>query len=357
MAKVTLRNVAEASGYSVATVSRVLTGSRPVGPEIARHVRHVGEALGYRPDRVARALRSGSTGTIGMLVPQITNPFFPSLVHDVERAFNDCGRALLFSDSNDDPKLETVRINMLLDRKVDGLMVIPCHAQDSRSAVLAAADEVPVVQIDRRVDDAQVDFVGLDNRAGVESIVAHLWSTGRTRFAFVGTEQAGSSTQERLDSYLRTAVKILPGNADRVHLGGLSVEWGHEAATRMLSEDKLPEAVVCANDLVAMGVVQALRRRGVLIPEEVAVSGFDDTVFASVCDPSLTTCRQPTREIAAEGVRLMEARIEDGADRLAVNVRFAPELVVRASTLGAGKGPAASANVSRQSATTGCCDD
>lgn len=332
MGRVRLRDVAAASGYSIATVSRVLGGSRPVKDQTARRVLAVSDELGYRTDHVARALRSRSTATIGMVVPQITNPFFPDLVRETERALNQRGRALLLCDSDDDPAVEAARIAMLLDRQVDGLIVIPCDERQSRPAVLSAANDVAVVLLDRRVDDCPVDSVTVDNDLGIAALMEHLRSTGRSTFAFVGGQVRMSSARERLDAYRRSVSTLSPESRDRVRLGTFSVGWGHEAANQMLAEDVLPDAVVCGNDLIAIGVIQALHKHGVRVPEHVAVSGFDDIGFAVVCEPPLTTSRQPAREMSGEAVRLLEARIGDGNGRHAAHVRLAPELLVRGST-------------------------
>jgi LacI family transcriptional regulator len=328
--EVTLKEVARASGCSVATVSRVLAGTRPVGPETARRVREAAESLGYRPNQVARALRSRSTGTIGLVLPQITNPFFPSLVREVEHALHAEGRAVLLADCDDDPKTEAARITTLLDRQVDALLVIPVDERHSRDAVAAAAARVPLVLLDRGCGPGVADSVATDNTTGMALVLDHLAATGRHRVCFVGAAGTDSAAVERLAAYEAGAGALDPQASGRVELGDFSLEWGRAAVDRILPSR--PEAVVCANDLIAVGVLQRLRQLGVDVPGEIAVTGFDDIPMADLADPALTTVRQPVRELAAEAAHLLGHRLAGQKDGPRRSVRLAPELVVRASS-------------------------
>ncbi|GAA3378861.1 LacI family DNA-binding transcriptional regulator [Streptomyces sannanensis] len=330
MTEVTLKEVARASGCSVATVSRVLAGTRPVGPETARRVREAAESLGYRPNQVARALRSRSTGTIGLVLPQITNPFFPSLVREVEHALHAEGRAVLLADCDDDPKTEAARITTLLDRQVDALLVIPVDEKHSRDAVATAAARVPLVLLDRGCGPGVADSVATDNTTGMALVLDHLAATGRRRVCFVGAAGTGSAAVERLAAYEAGAGALDPQASGRVELGDFSLEWGRAAVDRILPFR--PDAVVCANDLIAVGVLQRLRQLGVDVPGEIAVTGFDDIPMADLADPALTTVRQPVRELAAEAAHLLGHRLAGQKDGPRRSVRLAPELVVRASS-------------------------
>ncbi|MEV0300705.1 LacI family DNA-binding transcriptional regulator [Streptomyces prasinus] len=330
MTDVTLREVARASGCSVATVSRVLAGTRPVGAETARRVREAAEELGYRPNQVARALRSRSTGTIGLVLPQITNPFFPSLVREVEHALHAEGRAVLLADCDDDPEIEAARIADLLDRQVDALLVIAADGKRSRDAVEKAAARVPLVLLDRVCGPGVADSVATDNATGMALVLDHLVTTGRRRICFAGAAGTGSAAVERLAAYEAEAGALLPHGSGRVELGDFSLEWGRTAVDRILPSR--PDAIVCANDLLAIGVLQRLRQLGVDVPGDVAVTGFDDIPMMDLADPALTTVRQPVRALAAEAVHLLGHRLAGRNDGPRRSVRLAPELVVRASS-------------------------
>lgn len=338
MADVTLRDVARASGCSVATVSRVLAGTRPVGAETARRVREAAEALGYRPNHAARALRSRSTGTVGLVLPQITNPFYPTLVRELTHALHAEGRAVLLADCDDDPAAEAEYIADLLGRRVDALLVIPAHEERSREAVTAAADRVPLVLMDRGCGPAVADSVAVDNAAGMALVLDHLAATGRRRVCFLGAAGTASAAAERRAAYAAGAGALDPGAPERVALGDFSVEWGRAAVDEVWPTR--PDALVCANDLIAIGALQRLQQLGADVPGEVAVTGFDDIPMAALSAPGITTVRQPVAELAAEAARLLGGRLggDSGAGAGVVGVgprraiRLTPELVVRESS-------------------------
>ncbi|WP_030610885.1 LacI family DNA-binding transcriptional regulator [Streptomyces sclerotialus] len=333
MAEVTLKDVARASGCSVATVSRVLAGTRPVGTETARTVREAAERLGYRPNHVARALRRRATGTVGLVLPQITNPFFPALVRELEHALHAAGRAVLLADCDDDPATEAARIAEFLDRQVDALLLIPVDERRSREAVADAARRVPVVLLDRGCGPGVADSVAVDNAAGMALVLDHLAAAGRRRPWFVGAAGTTSTAAERRAAYEAGAAAFGPSAPGRVELGDFSVAFGREAIDRIWPSR--PDAVVCANDLIAVGALQRLRQLGADVPGEVAVTGFDDVPLAGLADPALTTVRQPVTELAAEAARLLADRSDDGTPPGEAPpsraVRLAPRLVVRAS--------------------------
>ncbi|PJJ05908.1 LacI family transcriptional regulator [Streptomyces sp. 2333.5] len=331
VAEVTLREVALASGCSIATVSRVLAGTRPVGAETARTVRAAAERLGYRPNHAARALRSRTTGTVGLVLPQITNPFFPSLVRELEHALHAEGRAVLLADCDDDPVTEAARIGAFLGRQVDALLLIPVDERRSREAVAAAAAQVPLVLLDRGCGPGVADSVAVDNAAGMALVLDHLAATGRRRPCFVGAAGTASAAVERRAAYEAGAAALDPSAPGRVELGDFSVAWGRAAADRIWPSR--PDALICANDLIAAGALQRLRQLGADVPGEIAVTGFDDIPLAGLADPALTTVRQPVGELAAEAARLLSRPPADADPASRRTVRLAPQLVVRGSSV------------------------
>ncbi|MFD9903587.1 LacI family DNA-binding transcriptional regulator [Streptomyces sp. NPDC059063] len=334
MADVTLRDVARASGCSVATVSRVLAGTRPVGSETARRVREAAEALGYRPNHAARALRSRATGTVGLVLPQITNPFYPALVRELTHALDAEGRAVLLADCDDDPVAEARHIDDLLSRRVDALLVIPADERRSREAVAAAAARVPLVLMDRGCGPGVADSVAVDNAAGMALVLDHLAAIGRRRVCFAGAGGTVSAAAERRAAYAAGAGALDPAAPGRVALGDFSVEWGR-AAVDQLWDDR-PDALVCANDLIAIGALQRLQELGADVPGDVAVTGFDDIPMAALSAPGITTVRQPVPELAAEATQLLSRRLAEGTGagttRPGRAIRLTPELVVRGSS-------------------------
>ncbi|GAA2772601.1 LacI family DNA-binding transcriptional regulator [Saccharopolyspora taberi] len=318
-----IHDVAARAGVSVATASRALSGQRGVRAENREKVLLAARELDYEPNSLAAALRSRTTHTVGMLVPRISNPFFATLVEAVENRLQLGRRSLLLTSSHYDPEAEQSQVRALLDRRVDALVMIPCHRERSIEVMTTAAARVPVVQLDLRVNGFAGTWVGVDGEAGIAAVVHHLAGRGVTRTAFVGAEPTDSSSQERLDAYRRLA-------GGSVLLGDFSRDWGKEAAGRLLEAGSLPEGIVCGNDTIALGMLAELARRGVRVPEDVRVTGFDDIPYAELGQPSLTTVRQPQEQMAAEAVRVLAARLA-GEEAPAQRIAISPSLVVRAS--------------------------
>jgi LacI family transcriptional regulator len=304
-----------------------------VSAQAHRSVSAAAQRLGYQPNTIAQALRVESTFTVGMVVPQISNPFFPVLVEAIERALHDGGRELFLCDSQSSPSLERARIDALIGRQVDGLILVPCHAQESGTSLSRAQMYLPVVMLDRLVDGAECDFVGVDHAAGIRMAVEHLATLGRRHFAFVSAEPSASAARLRLESYARTVEAVDPSGARRVELGEFSADFGRTAAKRLIESDDPLDAIVCGADVVALGVISALHAAGRSVPDDIAVTGFDGIPYAEDASPGLTTAQQPFEAIGRECVRLLEERIAepDGPPRSST---FIPSLIVRPSTVG-----------------------
>jgi LacI family transcriptional regulator len=303
----TIKDVAALAGVHPATASRALSGARAVSPELVRAVQRAARKLNYRVNPIGRALKRGASGTVGMVVPDIENPFFPALVRAVERALHREGLGLFLCDADNSVPIEAERLDELLLRHVDGLIISPVDASRSAEAVRAAAARVPVVQVDRMAD-VPTDAVGVDQHGMVEAVVGHLRAAGRRRFAFISSGEANSPSTERLAAYRRVFAGD-PGALARVYVGELTLAWGTKAAGTLLSGGQpLPDALLCANDLIAIGAMQTLRGAGVRVPEDVAIAGVDDTPFARVAEPALTTVAQPVGQIGDEAVRMLLTR-------------------------------------------------
>jgi LacI family transcriptional regulator len=324
----TLRDVAQLAGVSVATASRALSGRSEVSPSTRHVVEEASRRLGYRPDPVAAALRTRSTGTLGIVIPEITDPFFPAVVASVEYEFAKRQMSLLICDSRNDVTVEADRIAALLHRRVDGMIVCPVDAHGSATALRAAADQVRTIQIDRHsLDD--VDFVGIDETHGMAQIAEHIAAMGARTAVFVGCDDAVSSVQERAMGLATAAEACGIAVLDPVEVadGGGQSDFtaGRLLAPRLLALP-LPDALVCANDQLAAGVLRGLEAAGVRCPEDVLITGYDDDgPIAELL--GLTTVRVPLAEIGREAVRLLSQ--EGGVPR---HVRLRPSLVVREST-------------------------
>ena len=326
MATPRLLDVAHAAGVSRATASRVLAGTpRNVDPALAERVERAARELGYRPNPTARALRTGTTGTFGVVVPSLRNPYFVQLVDTLSRVVRDAGGALMVSDAANDPVVEAEQIEALLGGRVDGLVVVPVSTEDSGRAVRAAAAKRPVVLFDRWARDSGTVALTLDNAAAVTLLVDHLHETGRERIAMVAAEQSSSSGAERLAAFRRT---LGPG-APVVLLPSFTTDAGRKAGRRVVALRPGVDAVVCGADVLAAGLVSTLHRSGVDVPGQIAVTGFDDTDILQLLDPPLTSIRHPLPAMAARALELLQAPADERTERVET---FAPELLVRAST-------------------------
>jgi len=326
--RATIHDVAKLAGVSIASVSRVLTGARKVRPEIAQRVRDAATHLGYEPDLVGRSLRRQETQTIGLVVADITNPFFPALVQAVEGVLRGAGLGLLLADAQNDPDIEAGSARLLAGRRVDAMLITPVDRHRSAATVVEASRSVPVVQLDRYAAD-EVHYVGMDHDGAIADLLAHLRDGGRTHPALIGSDPSVSTSWERQLAFTRRVAALDPAAPARVLVGSYSVEWGRAAAGEIM--DRWPEvdAIICANDLIGVGVLQELRRRDLAVPGRVAVTGFDDTLLARTSQPSLTSVRQPVTRMAEAAVRI----VTGGALPEAEHLSLAAELVTRGSSV------------------------
>lgn len=326
--RVTVADVARLAGLSTASVSRALSGARPVRPDVAERVWQAAEQLGYRPDAVARSLRTRATQTLGLVVADIVNPFFPALVKAVEQECRHRGLSVLLADAGNDVEVERKSVEVLLDKRIDTLLISPSHRFLSKAAIAAAVRQVHVVQLDR-VADETLSFVRVDQRVGVQNVIEHLVDRGRRHFAFIGSDASVSTSWERQVAFSELAAAVDPVAPVRVLGGDFSAEWGREATRKILAVWPEVDAIVCANDLIALGAIQTLEleRDRHLSGDLVAVSGFDDTLIASA--NRITSVRQPLDELAA---RAMQISGNAGRTEPAEQVVLQPSLVIRAST-------------------------
>jgi LacI family transcriptional regulator len=313
-----LSDVAKRAGVSIATASLVLRGMKRFTPEIERRVRTAARELDYRPNRAARALRTGESRTLGVLAPDIANPFFPGLMKRLEAKARELGYAIVLMDANESVDEEREAIAALDAYGVDGVVWIPVADQALQRP------NAPVVVVDRRIDG--YDSVQSDHAMGGRLLGQHALELGHRRIGLVSGPQHLSSAQLRRSGLLAQCE------------AGLEVGWetfepfGTELGPGTLARlaERSVSLVVCGNDLQAIAVARALRDMDLRVPEDVAVAGYDDIVFASLHEPPLTTIRQPVEAIASEALRLLMARLHDPS--LAVrSVALAVELKRRGS--------------------------
>lgn len=319
---VTVFDVAEHAGVSIATVSRALSGTRPVSEELRKKVLRSADKLGYQVNLVGRALRQKKTSTLGLVLPDLENPFFSSLAQQLSRSFAESEIDLIVASSDNTIEQEIRAVQSFLGRQVDALVMIPSDEVESEESVELAASYVPTIQFDRCVARVATPFVGCDNVAGMRLVDAHITEAvdvERQPVFFIGGGESSSSGRERSDAF----VSLRP---DSTHMEGpFSFTWGQEAAAQILASGVRSATIVTAADVIALGAISWLVGHGHKIPGDFRIIGFDDVGVSYLAHPKLTTVAQPTAQMT-ETIRAMLTGEQD----LDVTVeKFTPNFEVR----------------------------
>jgi DNA-binding LacI/PurR family transcriptional regulator len=302
-----IRRVADLAGVSATTVSHTLNGRRPVAEQTRRRVLRAIEELGYRPNVLARGLRTSRSQTIGLIIPDITNPFYPALARGLQDVLGPAGYDQIISNTDGVRRTEQAAIEHMIARQVDGLAfaVFHTHAEDLLPAIEAG---IPVVRLGGRLVQRGVDLVHSDDEGGAAEATRHLLGCGYRRIAFVCGPDAEGPAAERVAGYRAalTDAGVAPDQALVAHTH-FSRAGGAKGVARLLELAEPPDAVLCANDVMAIGALDVAAQRGLRVPEDLAVMGFDDIDAAGMVSPGLTTMANPAREIGqATAVRLLE---------------------------------------------------
>jgi DNA-binding LacI/PurR family transcriptional regulator len=329
-----MREVAELAGVSTATVSRVLSGSRRSEATTRQRVLSAAEQLAYRPSATARALRRRATQTLGLLVTDIENPFFPEVVRAVEDAAHLRGYGLLLCNAADDPQRELAYLNLLLERRVDGV-VIASSRVTRRHAALLARSPVPVVLVNSEARGSGLPAITTDNRRAARLAAEHLLRLGHTNLAHVTAPAVNAAAGLRLAG-VRDAMRAARAPSElAIAMGDGHVEAGERAVAELLARVPGLTAIACYNDLTAIGALRAARACGRRVPADLSVVGFDDIDLAGWTDPPLTTVAQPTAEMGRLAVEHLASRLEPGApsaDQRSEVVHLPAVLVERGTT-------------------------
>jgi len=327
---ITIKDVALAAGVSTATVSRVLAGFNGVAEGVRERVTRAITKLDYHPNRLARGLRLGHRKVIGVIIPDLQNPFFTGVVHGVEGALCSAGYTLLLGHSGGLPEREQRQLEVFRGEGVAGLVFIAGNRPGANYEAIRSWG-IPVVAIDRSPGGLEVDLVCSNNREGARQAVNHLVSLGCKDIGFINGPEGINVTEERLGGYhdaLRRA-GIAWKESLVIHSDFLQ-EGGYAAMIRLLDMAKPPKAVVVANNMMTLGALQAIHERRLRIPEDMAVIGFDDMPWATSLRPPLTAVAQSAEELGASAAQLLLERLND-PQRIVRQVVLPTRLVVRAS--------------------------
>ncbi|MDR6534397.1 LacI family DNA-binding transcriptional regulator [Variovorax soli] len=328
---VTIRDVAQAAGVHVSTVSRALSPDKRslISEEVLHVVEEAARRLGYRPNRAASALRTGRTHTIGVLVPDITNPVFPPILQGIEASAAARGY-FVFVTNVMDPTLARPVVERMLAQQVDGLVMAIAMRDDPLIGYLQKAG-MHTVLVNRADESGRLPAVVSDDRLAMKLAVDHLVAAGHRRIAHLAGPQnvpTGVARRQGVEQALRDRGLELACVAE---CESYSREAGRLAMAQLLAQNERPEAVVCCNDLVALGAYDLLRAQGLRVPQDISITGHNDMPLVDMVDPPLTTIRLPHRELGWRAAEMLFDEIE-GKSLSASTVVLRPELVVREST-------------------------
>jgi LacI family transcriptional regulator len=327
-----LKDVAEAAGVHISTASRALNERTAVllNPATLERVRETADGLGYRVNGMARALKTRRSMSIGMVVPDITNPFFPPVVRGAEDVLDRAGYSLLLSSSDNDLGKARRQTAAMLEGQADGLLLAMARRDDPLVADLRAGG-TPLVLVNRTIDRGGVSAVVPDDFHGSLEAVEHLYALGHRRVAFVGGPLSTSNGARRRASFDETVQRLGLPEVAALEALAFDEQAGYAAAQTLLTEHPRITGVVAGNDLIAVGIIVAAAERGRNCPRDISVVGFNDMLLASRLQPPLTTIRIPQYDVGTRAAELLMALMAEPA-RSPETVLISGELVVRGST-------------------------
>ena len=327
-----IRDVAKRAGVAPITVSRVINNSGYVSDETRRRVEEAIDELGYVPNMLGPSLRFNRTNTLALLVSDITNPFWTTVVRGVEDAANENGYYIILGNTDESEEKVTEYLDMMLRRRIDGFLLVPGKS-NSASVQMIREQNIPVVVLDRQVSDPKVDVVRSDSRGGAYQLTQHLLALGHQHIsALTGSHHISTST-DRVTGYTQAMTEAnLSPDAIRVFWGDFTQTSGFEMTKQALAVDPPPTALLAANNFIAIGALKYLREAGVRVPEDISLVAFDDLPLSLTIDPFLTVAVQPAYEMGYQATELLLNRLSDGTSRDSKEIILPVEIVVRKST-------------------------
>ncbi len=330
MADVTIKDIAEATGVSYATVSRTLNSRNGVSPKTREKVLQTAKEMGYKPNIHARSLKTNQTLTIALIVPDISNPFFADIALSVNKTAFAKGYNTILCSTNWDPEVERLQLMHIQEQRVDGIIFKPCDRCTDRYMDI----HIPKVMIANLLKTEGLSYIEVDNILGGQKAASHLIACGYRKPAFLGGEIVSNSNADRLFGFQSTFQTFgieIPD--ERIHFGPFTIENGYQSAKRQieLSSSPTPDCFLCGNDLIALGAMQYLAEQRIRIPEDFGVVGFDDVYFASLPQIQMTTIAQPRNQMGVLAAEILIRHIESG-DNEEEHILLQPELIIRNST-------------------------
>lgn len=327
----TIKQVADTAGVSISTVSHVLNETRYVSSDLRDRVLAAVAELGYQRNAAARTLRSGKSNTIGLILPDSSNPYFSEIARHIQNTAFDEGFSVLICNTDDYLEKEEIYSALLIEKQVDGVIMIAAGASGPHILDLQKRG-IPISVVDRASPEARVDSVQIDNYMGGALATEHLVGLGHRRIACVTGRPDVYPSYDRVEGYLGVMHKAgLEIPEQYVVHSTFRADGGYEAARTLFSLPEPPTAIFCCNDLMALGAIGAATESGIRCPQELSIVGFDDIQLAQYSNPPLTTIRQPKQEMAAAATQFLVERMT-APDLHIREAQLKAHLVVRQST-------------------------
>ena len=330
--RVTLREVAEAAGVSINTASRALNDKPAVNPYTKAKVLEAAQRLGYRPNRLARALRYNKTKTLGVIVGDIANPYFSMLVRGVEQTAREFGYSVILQGTDEDYRREEEAVEVALAERVDGILITPTQRSQDAIRILFESG-TPFILMSRHFRDLETHYVIMDDQRGGYIATEHLIQRGHEKIAILNGPVHISSAAERYAGYVEALrANGLEVNEGLVIEGCLTLEDGYHAALRLLEGPHKPTAIFAFSDFVALGVFRAANELGIRIPDELAVVGFDNTIFGLCTKPPLTSVGGSPEELGKMAAQLLLELLTGKRPNTVTRIKLPVYLVQRGSS-------------------------
>jgi LacI family transcriptional regulator len=326
-----INEIAKHAGVSTATVSRTINGSAKVTPETAEKVWRVVNAMGYHPSSHAQALASGKSQLIGLIISDITNPFFPELVRSFEEISLQNGFEVIVANTGYDSSRMAHSVRRMIQRKTEGVAVLTSEMEPALVEQLEI-QQMPVVFLDTGRKGANASNIKVDYGMGIMEAVAHVVGLGHKRVGYIGGPTKYASARARRRAFIMCLRKHgLPTDADLIQRGNFKIDGGEAAVERLLRLKKRPTAVLAANDLSAIGALHAAQNAGLKVPEDISIIGFDDIDFCQLTQPPLTTIRLSRNQLAEKAFDAL-ASVIHGKSQRGRQYKVETHLIIRGST-------------------------
>ncbi len=330
---ITIKDIAKAAGVSTATVSLVFNNKdKSISQTTRDRVLKIGKDLNYIPNSMARSLVTRQTKTLGLVLPDIVNPFFPEIARGAEDRAWESGYSIIICNTDDDVDQENNYLHVLSKKMVDGIILTHSANRNKEKSGLERC-RIPIILIDRDYDSPNImGKVLVDNTEASCKAVNYLIKKGYTKIAYIAGPLNTRTARDRLDGYKKALVENnLRYEENLVMVGEYKTQWGSEAALSLLESEQDFQAIFCGNDLIAIGAMKKLKEKNITIPDDIAVMGFDDIYISSLVDPELTTIKQPNYKMGFEAVRIMIDYLE-GKEIEEKNIILSTELIIRKSS-------------------------